>query len=104
MWSRGPLLVFLVLALATLGSAFSVAAPGRARAPRACVRMGEPLAAQLRAQSDDELAAQVDEAMAALYDFRHKRATRQTAKTSEYKAAQYKIALINTILSERQRA
>eukprot|EP00306_Pavlova_sp_CCMP459_P008486 CAMPEP_0185161022 /NCGR_PEP_ID=MMETSP1139-20130426/4329_1 /TAXON_ID=298111 /ORGANISM="Pavlova sp., Strain CCMP459" /LENGTH=105 /DNA_ID=CAMNT_0027726253 /DNA_START=42 /DNA_END=359 /DNA_ORIENTATION=+ len=66
------------------------------------MKTGESLAAQLRSQSDDELLAAVDAAKAELYDMRHKRATRQTVKTSDYDAAKYKINVINMILSERK--
>ncbi|KAJ1641377.1 hypothetical protein T492DRAFT_919177 [Pavlovales sp. CCMP2436] len=61
----------------------------------------ESLVTELRKATDEDLAAQSDAAMTALYDLRHKRATRQTVKGSDAAVAKYKISLINTIMSER---
>ncbi|KAG8461640.1 hypothetical protein KFE25_001258 [Diacronema lutheri] len=100
------LVACLALCLCQLGSAFNAAAVPRlahsalARAAPV-MKTGESVIAQLRKASDEELAQQADEAKAALYDMRHKRATRQTVKTSDYGNVKYKISAINTVLSER---
>lgn len=96
------LLAVVVLALCQLGSAYTGPSAFRAPARSAAVQMKDGLAKELRAKSDEELAAEIDAAKAALYDMRHKRATRQTVKVHEYDQAKYKIALANTILTERK--
>mmetsp|Transcript_4605 Transcript_4605/g.11869 ORF Transcript_4605/g.11869 Transcript_4605/m.11869 type:complete len:102 (+) Transcript_4605:42-347(+) len=97
------LVVLVVLTLCQLGSAFTgPSAFGAVARPTAAIQMKDSLATELRAKSDEELAAEIDAAKAELYDMRHKRATRQTVKTSDYDAAKYKVALASTILSERK--
>jgi ribosomal protein L29 len=102
------LLVAVVLCLCQLGAAFT-AGPVQRTAFAAVARSspamktGESVVAELRKASDEDLVAQVDAAKASLYDMRHKRATRQTVKTSDYDQAKYKISVINTILSERSK-
>ena len=101
-------LLFLALALALcqLGDAFAAAPAQRsafASVQRAAsvMKTGDSVAATMRKQSDAELTAELDTAKAALYDMRHKRATRQTVKTSDYDMAKYKINMINMIMTER---
>lgn len=100
------LFVFLAFCLCQLGSAFTATASprlaGSALARSAAVmKTGDSVVQALRKESDEELATQADAAKAALYDMRHKRATRQTVKNSEYLSTKYKISVINTIMSER---
>jgi ribosomal protein L29 len=65
------------------------------------MKTGDSVATTMRKQSDAELTVELDAAKAALYDMRHKRATRQTVKTSDYDMAKNKINMINMIMTER---
>lgn len=100
------LLACLALCLCALGSAFTAGAPSRlagsvlARAP-AVMKTGDSTVDVLRKATDEELAAQLDAARAAMYDMRHKRATRQTVKNSDYQQEKYKVSLISQIQGER---
>ena len=58
-------------------------------------------ATELRARTDDELTAELEEAHQALFNLRFQAATRQLADVSQVKAARRRIARIKTLLNER---
>ncbi len=57
-------------------------------------------ATELRARTDDELTAELEEAHQALFNLRFQAATRQLADVSQVKAARRRIARIKTLLNE----
>jgi len=58
-------------------------------------------AIELRARTDDELNAELEEAHQALFNLRFQAATRQLADVSQVRAARRRIARIKTLQNER---
>jgi large subunit ribosomal protein L29 len=58
-------------------------------------------AIELRARTDDELTAELEEAHQALFNLRFQAATRQLADVSQVRAARRRIARIKTLQNER---
>lgn len=58
-------------------------------------------ATELRARTDDELRAELEEAHQSLFNLRFQAATRQLADVAQVKAARRRIARIKTLLNER---
>lgn len=58
-------------------------------------------AVELRARTDDELNAELEEAHQALFNLRFQAATRQLADVSQVRAARRRVARIKTLLNER---
>ncbi|MDA0352466.1 MAG: 50S ribosomal protein L29 [Chloroflexi bacterium] len=63
--------------------------------------MASPQAVELRARTDAELTAELEEAHQALFNLRFQAATRQLANVSQVGAARRRIARIKTLLKER---
>ena len=56
----------------------------------------------LRAMTDDEMTAELDETHRALMNLRFRAATMQLANTNEIRKTRKRIARINTLLRERE--
>lgn len=63
--------------------------------------MASAQAIELRARTDDELTAELEEAHQALFNLRFQAATRQLADVSQVRAARRRIARIKTLQNER---
>ena len=63
--------------------------------------MASAQAIELRARTDDELNAELEEAHQALFNLRFQAATRQLADVSQVRAARRRIARIKTLQNER---
>jgi large subunit ribosomal protein L29 len=64
--------------------------------------VASPQTAELRGRTDDELAAELEEAHQALFNLRFQASTRQLADVSQVRAARRRIARIKTLLRERE--